>query len=335
MTGEAASDQYAVEFAHTALIIGSDLDLPAVLGPELHRSAKLYDEVLLVVGERTRAALAPSAADVPGDVLNWVDPANFYQRLGSAYEGFRSYLAAQHRAGHRVQVIAEPDLTSIVNPEFRADRVAAYLAYEAVCNDAYAIGGSAVTCIWDRRSYDDTVIDAVRATHAHELTSAGRTPSSAYLPPTRYLAERHTVPARPPPPDVDRDVTLHEVNDLTGLRAVMSSWAGEHDFGGEATDDLVVAVVEVATNGLRYGGAPVRVRGWHHDDTLLVQCDDAGNQPVPVTAGYCRPHPLAAAAGGRGLWLARQLADLVTVVSAPGLTKVGLHFPRQLMQPRA
>jgi hypothetical protein len=177
MTVDQAADERMSGFAHTALIISSDFDLPSVLGPELRRSAEIYDELLLVVGTRTRAALAGAAADVPGEVLSWGDPAAFYQRLGSAYEAFRRYLAAQHQAGRRVHVIAQPDLISTVEPGFRAVRAAAYLAYEAVCNDSYAIGGSAVTCIWDRRDYEDTTIDAVRATHTHLLTATGSVPS--------------------------------------------------------------------------------------------------------------------------------------------------------------
>ena len=335
MTVDQAAEQRISEFAHSALIISADLDLPSVLGPQLHRSAGIYDEVLLVVGARTRAALARSVADVPRGVLSWGDPASFYQRLGSAYEAFRRYLAAQHQGGRRVHVIAEPDLISTVAPELRADRALAYLAYEAVCNDTYSIGRSAVTCIWDRRDYEDNVIDAVRATHAYELTRTGPVLSPHYLPPERYLAERQDAPLRPTPSHVDRDVTLGKVAELSALRSTVGAWAVEHGFAEEATEDVVVAVIEVATNGLRHGGAPVRIRAWHHDDTLLVQCDDAGNQPIPANAGYYRPNPHAAAAGGCGLWLVRQLADVVIVSTAPGRTTVRLHFPQQLMQPRA
>ena len=285
MTSDPAASQRTADFAHIALITGSGLDLPSVLAPELHRSAKIYDEVL--------------------------------------------------EAGRRVHVIAEPDVISTVDPEFRADRAAAYLAYESVCNDTYAIGGSAVTCIWHRRDHSDTVIDAVRATHAYEMTPHGPTESTHYLAPEQYLVERQETPLRPAPAHVDRDVTLHEVAQLGGLRSAMGAWAAEHDFAEEAAADLVVAAIEVATNGLRHGGAPVRVRAWHYGDTLVVQCDDAGNQRIPATAGYYRPRPVAAAAGGRGWWLARPLADVVTVSSAPGRTAVRLHFPRQLMQPRA
>jgi anti-sigma regulatory factor (Ser/Thr protein kinase) len=155
------------------------------------------------------------------------------------------------------------------------------------------------------------------------------------MPSERYLAGRHETPMRPAPPHVDHDIGLHEVAELSGLRSVLGGWAVAHGFAEEATEDLVVAVIEVATNGLRHGGVPVRVRAWHDDGILFVQCDDAGNQPIPATAGYYRPSPLAAGAGGRGLWLARQLADVVAVSSVPGRTTVGLHFPQQLMQPRA
>ncbi|MEU4621999.1 ATP-binding protein [Actinoplanes sp. NPDC023801] len=329
-----AADRSVPGFGHTALILGADGDLPSVLGTELRRSAEIYDEVLLVVGERTRAVL--TCADVPGEVLSWDDPAAFYQRLGSAYEAFRRYLAAQHQAGRRVHVIAEPDLISSVEPEFRAERVAAYLAYEAVCNEAYAMGGgSTVTCIWDSRDHGDTVIDAVRATHSYLLTDVGPVPSPYYLPPERYLTERHETPLRPVPSPVDREVTLYEVTELGGLRAVLGAWTAEHGFTRQATEDVVVAAVEVVTNGLRYGGAPVRVRAWRQGDTLIVQCDDAGNHPIPATAGYYRPHPLAAVSGGRGLWLTRQLADVAAISSAPGRTSVRLYFPRKIMQPQS
>jgi anti-sigma regulatory factor (Ser/Thr protein kinase) len=329
MTVEQVVEPKVHGLAHTALIVDAQLDLPSVLRTELERSADLYDEVLLVVGARTRAALAE--AGIPDDTLSWGDPASFYQRLGSAYEAFRRYLATQHRAGRRVHVIAEPDLAGAVDHRFRADRTEAYMAYEAVCNDAYALGGPTVTCIWDSRNHDGAVIDAVRATHAYLLTGAGPELSPHYLPPRRYLAERHGRPPQPVPSHVDLDVTLLDVTELGGLRSAVGAWTAEHGFSEDATEDVMVAVVEVATNGLRYGGAPVRVRAWHQGGTLLVQCDDGGNEPIPVTAGYYRPDPLGGAAGGRGLWLARQLADVVTVSSAPGRTMVRLHFPSQLM----
>ncbi|MCM4084152.1 sensor histidine kinase [Paractinoplanes hotanensis] len=316
--------------AHTALIVDSGEELLPVLVPELRRSAGRYDEILLVVGKETRTLLAEHIGELDG-ALRWGDPSAFYQRLGFAYESFRRYLAEQHAAGRRVHVVAEPDLTSGVDAGMRADRAAAYLAYEAFCNETYAPYGAAVTCIWNQRHHPANVLDGVRATHRYLLTAAGRVPSPPYLGPERYLAERHDLPLQPPPADIDHEVVLAEVAELSRLRAVLHSWTGEHHFTGEPADDVVVAVVEVAANGLRHGAAPVHVRAWHHKATFIVQCDDTAGRPIPATAGYRRPQLAHAAPGGRGLWLARQLADVVIIDSARGRTSVRLHFPYEVM----
>lgn len=319
----------AARFVHVALIIETDRDLD-MLATELTRSAKLYDEVLVVVGERTRALLAGLVGDLPAAVC-WGAQDGFYQRLGFAYERFRRYLADEHRAGRRAHVIAEPDPARGVDAGLRADRVAAYLEYEAICNRTYALGASTVTCVWDCRNHPATVIDRVRATHPYVVTAAGRMPSPDYLQPERYLTECRRLPMRRPPAHVDHDVSVGGVAELSGLRSAVGGWAADHRFDGEAMEDIVTAVVEVATNGLRHGDPPVRVRAWHQGGTLVVQCDDAGFRSVPAEAGFLRPDPVAAVAGGRGLWLARQLADMVMLSSEPGRTSVRLHFPREIM----
>ncbi|MEV4350301.1 sensor histidine kinase [Actinoplanes sp. NPDC049596] len=317
---------------HTALITDSGDELLTVLASELRRSAGRYDEILLVVGEDTRTALAEHIGDVDG-VLRWGDPSAFYQRLGFAYENFRHYLAEQHTAGRRMHVIAEPDLDTGVDAGLHADRTAAYLAYEAVCNDSYAPYDGAVTCIWNRRHHPAAVLDGVRATHRYLLTPAGRLPSPLYLGAERYLTQRHNLPLQPAPADVDHELVLTDVADLSRLRTVLRPWAGKHHFAEEPADDVVVAAVEVAANGLRHGTTPVRVRAWNGHDTLIVQCDDTAGRPIAATAGYRRPQMTGAAPGGRGLWLARQLADVVITESVPGRTSVQLHFPYEVMHP--
>ncbi|MEU8663951.1 MEDS domain-containing protein, partial [Actinoplanes philippinensis] len=213
----------AARFVHEAVIIETDRDLD-MLAAELTRAAKVDDEVLVVVGERTRAMLAGLAGDL-SDAVCWGAQDGFYHRLGFAYERFRRYLSDEHRAGRRAHVIAEPDLTRGVDGGLRADRVAAYLEYEAICNRTYALGASTVTCVWDCRNHPATVIDRVRATHPYLVTPAGRTPSSGYLHPERYLADRHHVAMRTPPADVDHDVCVVRVAELSGLRGAMGGWA--------------------------------------------------------------------------------------------------------------
>ena len=91
---------------------------------------------------------------------------------------------------------------------------------------------------------------------------------------------------------------------------------------------MVIAVAEVATNGLVHGLPPVRVRAWGQGDTLVVQVDDAAGRPLPPLAGYVPPGTDPDA--GRGLWLARQLADVVSVHTEGRTTSVRLHFPHEV-----
>ena len=55
-----------------------------------------------------------------------------------------------------------------------------------------------------------------------------------------------------------------------------------------------------------------------------MQVDDRGGRPIPPDAGY---HPPDRACNGLGMWLARQLADVLTTHTSLNRTSVRLHFP--------
>jgi anti-sigma regulatory factor (Ser/Thr protein kinase) len=327
--GDNVAHRHEDVFAHTALIIGSDEDLRTGLVPQLRRSLGSGERVMMVVSEHTatviRTELGPMSAG-----LEWGDQSAFYRRLGMAFEAFRRHLAQRHAAGSRVHVIAEPDLIRGHTVDTPVDRVAAYLSYEAMCNQVYAPYGSAVTCIWNRRHHTASILDGVRQVHNYALTASGRVPNLDYIRPVDYLAGAGHSASQTLPPH--RDIELHLVNggQLHLLHAVVRPWAAEHRFDARAADDVILAVSEVTTNGLVHGAVPVHVCGWHRGDTLIVQVDDAGGRPIPPTAGFCPPRE-DSSVGGRGLWLARQLADVVTVHTTAGRSTVRLYFPREVM----
>ncbi len=314
-------------FVHAALIVDSDESLRARLVPVLRRSLERAEPVLMVVSAHTERVVR----DVLGrrsEALEWGDPAAFYQRLGFAFEGFRRYLAEQHAKGRRVHVVAEPDVGSGADPDEPIDRAAAYLSYESVCNEAYAGFGCPITCVWDSRRHPTLVIDGVRSLHNHEITDAGSTVNDGHITTAEYLAGRNGIPLPRVPAPTDVDLTLTGTGQLSPLRAALRGWAAAHGFDASACGDVEIAVTELATNGLVHGAPPVRVRAWRQAGTLLVQVDDAGGHPISVNAGY-RP-PDVAAGSGRGLWLARQLADVLTTHTSPGRTSVRLHFPHDI-----
>lgn len=308
-------------FDHAALIVDSDDTIEQLLVPVLRQHIATGQPTLLVLSPLTERVVREQLG-AAADTLDWGDTGAFYQRLGFAYETFRRYLRSQHANGRSVHVIAEPDIATDLSAP--VDRVAAYLSYEAMCNDAFANFGCPVTCIWDGRRHPTLVIEGVRSIHDHELTQRGRTTNTTFVPAPDYLAGRADVAMPAPPALVDLDLTLSTLSDLEGGRSAVEGWACAHGFATAATDQVTIAANEVITNALKHGTPPVRLRAWHHDTTLVVHIDDHGGRAIPADAGYQPPSPLRAS---RGLWLARQFADVVLTRSTPNLTAVRMYFP--------
>ena len=97
------------------------------------------------------------------------------------------------------------------------------------------------------------------------------------------------------------------VRDLRGLIAGLAQHVG---LGSERTADLVLAVNEIVTNSVRHGGGAGTLRAWIDGDAVVCEVNDDGYLDDPLV-GRRRPRPDAM--GGRGLWLANQLCDLVQV----------------------
>ncbi|HEY1920652.1 MAG TPA: ATP-binding protein [Streptosporangiaceae bacterium] len=128
------------------------------------------------------------------------------------------------------------------------------------------------------------------------------------------------------PQRADWQATLSSQYDLPLLRDRLRGWAQLHRFGPAAAADVVLAVSEIATNGLVHGRPPVHMHGWRDADTLIVQADDHGGIPLPAAAG-CRP-PAPPPDDHYGLWVARQIADVMKTHTAAAITSVRLYFPR-------
>jgi anti-sigma regulatory factor (Ser/Thr protein kinase) len=88
--------------------------------------------------------------------------------------------------------------------------------------------------------------------------------------------------------------------------------------------DLVTAASELAANSVMHGGGCGTLRLWVDDGSLLAEVEDAGRIDEPLVG---RLRPGLAQEGGRGLWLANQLCELVQIRSGEGRTVVRLHVP--------
>jgi anti-sigma regulatory factor (Ser/Thr protein kinase) len=110
--------------------------------------------------------------------------------------------------------------------------------------------------------------------------------------------------------------------DLAELRHAIADWARANALAAERTDELVLAVDELASNSIRHGGGAGTLRWWREDDALLCEVRDEGWIRAPLV-GHVRPGSDARCS--RGLWLVNQLCDLVQIRSAPAGSAVRVH----------
>jgi anti-sigma regulatory factor (Ser/Thr protein kinase) len=113
------------------------------------------------------------------------------------------------------------------------------------------------------------------------------------------------------------------LDDLHDLRALVAATATAGGLESHRTEDLVVAASELAANSILHGGGRGLATVWGVDGAVFVEVADAGTITDP-TVGRVRPDP--AAEHGRGLWIADQLADSLTIDSGSSGTRVRLRM---------
>ena len=134
-------------------------------------------------------------------------------------------------------------------------------------------------------------------------------------------------PARPfagdlPPPRSPVSELAFTRENLAQLRHAIAAWATEQALAGEGTEELVLAVDELAANSIRHGGGAGTLRYWREDGLLMCEVRDTGWIHASLVG---RSRPSAYARNGRGVWLANQLCDLVQIRSTHAGSVVRVH----------
>lgn len=126
-------------------------------------------------------------------------------------------------------------------------------------------------------------------------------------------------PHRPP----SSTVALEHVTagDLQRIRDVVARSAATVGLAAERGAHLVLAVSEITTNAIQYGGGSAAVTVRVSRNSVVVEVQDSG-PGIPPGARSALPEPDALR--GRGLWLVRQLCDEVEIRSSTEGTLVRL-----------
>ena len=145
------------------------------------------------------------------------------------------------------------------------------------------------------------------------------------MEPAAYLCA-HPGPVSPLPPDIALEMKLTEVSDLAVARRRVADVAR---ILGLAVADIRMAEVaagEVIANTFRHGIMPGQVRVWGGDGAVSrpgrLQWPRGGRRDRRFPAPRIWP-----GTAGAGLWVARQLANVVNVEIRSDATIVELQFP--------
>jgi anti-sigma regulatory factor (Ser/Thr protein kinase) len=114
-----------------------------------------------------------------------------------------------------------------------------------------------------------------------------------------------------------------DASSLSALRTATQACAAKAGMPAERAADVVIALHELAANAVRHGAGSGRLRIWDHVGALYCRVDDDG-PAATLPAAVRGDASTDGAAGqnladrwlreaGHGLWLARQVADQMTL----------------------
>jgi anti-sigma regulatory factor (Ser/Thr protein kinase) len=223
----------------------------------------------------------------------------------------RRFIDAHPR--RRVQFVGEP-----IWPGRTPAEICEATRHEAMLNTAFADSPVDILCPYDVSHLDAAAVADAWRTHPVVLDHDERLQSPHYGDPATIYREDQALPA----PPADADVVPVEPAELLGVRQFVRRYATAVGLPARRTQDLVLAVNEIATNTIVHTQNVGSLRIWQESQTVICEIQDSGYIADPF-AGRHLPHD--GSEHGRGLWMANQLCDLVQIRSSERGTTIRLH----------
>jgi anti-sigma regulatory factor (Ser/Thr protein kinase) len=295
-------------YVHEAVYYDGTPQLVDATAPVLGQALAVGEHVALACSDSNNRALAEALGD--DDRIVVLPRPEIYQKAVTAVTYFRDFVQERVAAGgHRVCILGEVDFGT----EGRA--LDEWRRYEALLNHAMGAFPLWSMCGYDTHVLPDTVLATAELTHPFLRREGLQAPNPAHVDPAELMrladADGHLVP------ELEPAVTIPEVLELGDLHRELSLLLVSEGMDRERVEDVVIAVHEVATNGLRHGEPPVTVRAWVSPGRFVCTVTDRGAGFDDPFAGYVRGGGEDLPEGRLGLWLARQLCDEVTTSRTP------------------
>ncbi|NMH98157.1 ATP-binding protein [Pseudonocardia acidicola] len=180
-----------------------------------------------------------------------------------------------------------------------------------------------LTCFYPELPLHLEILEGARANHPLLLEDGELRHNHEHRGPRDVLA---AAPAGAPmvlgPPDLVLAYTAWQLHEV---RTAVERLAAAASFGASRAEDVVLAINEVATNAVEHGTSEAQVWLWSSAEGLVCEVHDGGTLTEPLP-GLRAPHP--SEPRGRGVWIARQLCDLLHVWRDGEGTHVRMHAAR-------
>ncbi len=227
---------------------------------------------------------------------------------------WQQFVSGSGTPGRRCRGNAQPAV-----PRGTEAELAECWQHETLLNLAFDTSDFWLMCSYDRSSLEPSVVEDARSHHPFFVEDDHSTVNEQYTDGASPALAALSARLASPPPEAESLVfgagNLGEVRGLVAARAAVLGTISP-------PEELVIAVNEVATNSIRHGGGSGVVLVWNEPGSLVCEIRDSGEITDPLV-GRRRPSPDSA--GGRGLWIANQLCDLVQIRSGAGGSVVRLH----------
>jgi anti-sigma regulatory factor (Ser/Thr protein kinase) len=302
-------------FRHEALFYeGDDGFLQGTL-PFITDGLEADEPVLVAVGPQ-RTELLKRALGERAGAVQFIDMHELGRNPGRVIPAWREFLAEHAAGGRSLRGVGEPVWAGRSLAEIdECER------HEALLNEAFAYGPKwRLLCPYDLAALDPETIDAARLTHPAVMHEGISRRNRAYLPLHRGPGPFN---GSLPGPPAAREELAYTARGLGAVRSLVAKRAAEAGLDETAREDLVLAINELVTNSVQYGGGGGTLRIWQEAGALVCDVRDRGFIDDPLVG---RLPPPVDQHGGRGLWLVNHLCDLVQVRSSPEGTVVRVHM---------
>jgi anti-sigma regulatory factor (Ser/Thr protein kinase) len=283
--------------------------------PFIREAVAAEEPILLAVSPSKIDALQQALGD-DADRVRFADMHSLGRNPARIIPAWRRFLRENAADDRPVRGVGEPVWAGRSDAELSECQ-----RHEALLNVAFD-GGRAwrLLCPYDLDALDEEVIDAARRSHPF-LEQQGRSDiSEGYVP--SHCGSGFFEDALAPPITPPHELTFTG-EQLASVRRFVSQAASGASLDGARSEDLVLAMNELATNSVRHGGGAGTVRVWTEKDTLLCEVGDRGHITEPLIG---RTPPTPGQRSGRGLWVVNHLCDLVQIHSTPAGSRVRVHM---------